>query len=122
LRTYLAYGVPVALSTDDEGVSRSEMTLEYRKAVEEQGVDYRTLKTMARNSLEFAFVEGESLWTDFAALVAADACSPGAGGYDGAPCAAFMRRNTKARLQVSLERAFQDFETRVAAGGFPFAR
>jgi hypothetical protein len=122
LKTYLAYGVPVALSTDDEGVSRSSMTLEYRKAVEEQGVDYRTLKAMARNSLEYAFVEGEALWTDFAALVATDACSPGAGGYDGAACAAFMRRNTKARLQVSLERAFQDFEARVAAGGFPFAR
>ena len=122
LRTYLAYGVPVALSTDDEGVSRSEMTLEYRKAVEEQGVDYRTLKAMARNSLEYAFVEGEALWTDFAALVATDACSPGAGGYEGAACAAFTRQNTKARLQVSLERAFQDFERRVASGGYPFAR
>jgi hypothetical protein len=122
LRTYLAYGVPVALSTDDEGVSRSSMTLEYRKAVEEQGVDYRTLKTMARNSLEYAFVEGESLWDDVAALVATDACSPGAGGYEGAACAAFTRANTKARLQVSLELALREFEARVARGGYPFAR
>jgi len=122
LRTYLAYGVPVALSTDDEGVSRSSMTLEYRKAVEEQGVDYRTLKAMARNSLEYAFVEGASLWTDFAALVATDACSIGAGGYDGPACAAFTRDNAKARLQVSLELALRDFEARVAAGGYPFAR
>lgn len=122
LKTYLAYGVPVALSTDDEGVSRSTMTLEYRKAVEEQGVDYRTLKAMARNSLEYAFVEGESLWTDRAALVATDACSPGAGGYAGSACAAFTRANTKARLQLSLEVALRDFEARVAAGGYPFAR
>ncbi len=57
LRTYLEYGVPVALVTDDAGVSRSTLTLEYRKAVEEQGVDYRTLKRMARNSIEYSFAD-----------------------------------------------------------------
>lgn len=57
LRMYLKYGVPVALVTDDAGVSRSTLTLEYRKAVEEQGVDYRTLKRMARNSLAFCFAD-----------------------------------------------------------------
>lgn len=122
LKTYLAYGVPVALSTDDEGVSRSEMMLEYRKAVEEQGVDYRTLKAMARNSLEYAFLEGESLWTDYAALVATDACSPGAGGFVGASCRSFGGASPKAWLQATLEQAFLDFEARVAAGGYPFAR
>jgi hypothetical protein len=58
LRTYLQYGVPVALVTDDAGVSRSTLTLEYRKAVEEQGVDYRTLKRMARNSIDYSFADG----------------------------------------------------------------
>jgi adenosine deaminase len=57
LRTYLQYGVPVALVTDDAGVSRSTMTLEYRKAVEEQGLDYRTLKKMARNSIAYSFAD-----------------------------------------------------------------
>src|SRR4030088_3518562 len=57
LRTYLKYGVPVALVTDDAGVSRSTLTLEYKKAVEEQGLDYRTLKRMARNSIEYSFAE-----------------------------------------------------------------
>lgn len=57
LRTYLKYGVPVALVTDDAGVSRSTLTLEYRKAVEEQGVDYRTLKRMARHSIEYCFAD-----------------------------------------------------------------
>ena len=57
LRTYLNYGVPVALVTDDAGVSRSTLTLEYRKAVEEHGVDYRTLKRMARNSVDFSFAD-----------------------------------------------------------------
>ena len=57
LRTYLKYGVPVALVTDDAGVSRSTLTLEYRKAVEEQGLDYRTLKRMARNSIQYSFAD-----------------------------------------------------------------
>jgi hypothetical protein len=57
LRTYLKYGVPVALVTDDPGVSRSTMTLEYRKAAEEQGVDYRTLKRMAHNSIDYCFAD-----------------------------------------------------------------
>jgi adenosine deaminase len=57
LRTYLQYGVPVALATDDPGVSRSTMTLEYRKAVDEQGLDYRTLKRLARNSIAYSFAE-----------------------------------------------------------------
>jgi adenosine deaminase len=57
LRMYLKYGVPVALVTDDAGVSRSTLTLEYRKAVEEQDVDYRTLKRMARNSIAYSFVD-----------------------------------------------------------------
>ena len=45
------------LATDDEGVNRSEMTLEYRRAVIDQGMDYAKLKKMARNSLEYAFVD-----------------------------------------------------------------
>ena len=57
LRTYLRHGVPVTLATDDEGVSRSTLTLEYRRAVLEQGLDYQTIKAMARNSIAFAFVE-----------------------------------------------------------------
>jgi hypothetical protein len=57
LNTYLKYGVPVALVTDDAGVSRSTLTLEFRKAVEEQGADYRTLKRMARNSIDYGFAD-----------------------------------------------------------------
>lgn len=57
LRTYLKYGVPVALVTDDAGVSRSTMTLEYRKAVEEQQLDYPTLKQLAQNSIDYGFAD-----------------------------------------------------------------
>jgi hypothetical protein len=57
LHAYLKAGVPVALATDDPGVARSSLTLEFLKAVEDQGLDYLTLKKMVRNSLEYSFAE-----------------------------------------------------------------
>ncbi len=57
LRAYLAAGVPVTLSTDDEGVSRSEMTMEYVRAAQDQELGYRDLKAMVRASLRHSFAE-----------------------------------------------------------------
>src|SRR6185437_7206060 len=56
---YLKYGVPVAISTDDEGVSRSDMTHEYLRAVEGYGLTYLQLKKIVRNSIEYGFMEPE---------------------------------------------------------------
>ena len=33
------------------------MTLEFRKAVEEHALDYRTLKRLVRNSIEYSFAD-----------------------------------------------------------------
>jgi hypothetical protein len=55
---YLKYGVPVALATDDLGVSRTDMTHEYLRAVETYGLSYGELKKMARASLEHSFLAG----------------------------------------------------------------
>ena len=60
LRTYLKHGVPIALTTDDAGVSRSTMTLEYRKAVEEQHLGYATLERLARNSIDYSFADADT--------------------------------------------------------------
>ena len=57
LATYLAAGVPVVLSTDDAGVSRINMTNEYFRAVHDQGLDYPTLKAIARNALIHSFLD-----------------------------------------------------------------
>jgi hypothetical protein len=57
LRIYLQYGVPVALVTDDYGVSRSSHTLEWVKAVQEHALDYFTIKRMVRNSIEYSFAD-----------------------------------------------------------------
>jgi adenosine deaminase len=111
LSAYLAAGVPVALVTDDEGVARSEMTMEYLKAAREQGLDYRTLKAMARNSLQHSFVGGESLWIDPRRFVAVASC---AGGLDAPRCRELAARSPRARLQIDLERAFARFEARWA--------
>lgn len=77
LSAYRAAGVPVALSTDDEGVARSDMTREYLRAVVDQGLDYPALKAMARTSLRHAFAPAElrarlqrRLERDFAAFEA----------------------------------------------------
>jgi adenosine deaminase len=56
LPTYLAFGVPVVLSTDDAGVSRIDLTNEYFRAAREHGLGYRTLKSIARNALIYSFL------------------------------------------------------------------
>jgi len=54
---YRKYGVPVVIATDDEGVSRSDMTHEYLRAVQSYGLNYAELKRMVRSSLEYSFAE-----------------------------------------------------------------
>lgn len=107
LRSYLVAGVPVALATDDEGVARSEMTMEYLRAVQDQGVTYPELKSMARNSLQHAFEAGPSLWQDARSWKPARECE---GGWDTPSCERFVQRSGRARLQRDLEKAFVRFE------------
>jgi adenosine deaminase len=56
---YRKYGVPVAIATDDEGVSRSDMTHEYLRAVEAYHLSYADLKALVQNSLAYSFAEPE---------------------------------------------------------------
>ena len=58
LPMYLRTDVPVCITTDDEGVSRSNLTVEYVKAVERYNLDYATLKQISRNCLEYSFLPG----------------------------------------------------------------
>ena len=114
LATYLQYSVPVALSTDDEGVSRSEMSREYLKAAEEHGLGYIQLKRMARHSLQYAFLPGPSLWADAKKFIPTAQCRkdlPGAGSISSA-CTQFLASSDKARLQWKLEEEFKSFEKR----------
>ncbi len=51
--TYRAMGVATALSTDDEGVSRIDLTHEFVRAARTYGLGYADMKEFARNSLSF---------------------------------------------------------------------
>jgi adenosine deaminase len=113
LAMYLKAGVPVALATDDEGVSRSEMTREYERAVLDQGLDYATLKKMARTSLEHAFLPGASLWSDARKFTPVHECAgerPPA--LPGPACMKFLNGSEKAHEQWRLEHRFADFESK----------
>jgi adenosine deaminase len=106
---YRKFGVPVALSTDDEGIERIDLTHEYVRAVESYDLSYADL---VRNSLEYCFLPGASLWAgpDFARL--ADACGGEVAGADkpGSTCDTFLKGSEKAEQQWELERRFQVFE------------
>ncbi|MBC7668872.1 MAG: adenosine deaminase [Gemmatimonadaceae bacterium] len=103
LALYRQAGVPVVLSTDDEGVSRIDMTNEYLRGAVEHGLRYADLKAMARTSLDVAFLPGEPLrgWAGGRAPPCIKA---------GKACDAFLAKNPKAALQWKLDRDFEAFE------------
>lgn len=113
LPVYLRAGVPVALATDDEGVSRSEMNWEYLRAVETYHLDYATLKRMVRDSLEHSFLPGADLWSAPERFTMAAVC--GGVRLDPAPASAACRRlldgSQKARLEWKEEVEFSRFES-----------
>ena len=112
LATYLQYGVPVALATDDEGVSRSDISREYLKAAEDHGLGYAQLRTMARNSLQYAFLPGASLWADARKFIPTAQCAKDipASGSMSSSCKQYLMSSEKARLQWKLEEDFKTFE------------
>jgi adenosine deaminase len=113
LPIYRKYGVPVTLSTDDEGVARSDMTHEYLRAAETYRLSYADLKRMARQSLEHSFLPGDSMWAGtkgaFRAVGACTADSIGAK-KPSAACGKFLAANERAREQWTLETEFAAFE------------
>jgi len=113
LAVYLRAGVPVALATDDEGVSRTEMTREYERAVLDQGLNYILLKKMARTSIEHSFLPGASLWSDIHKSTPVHDCAGERPVNAPSPtCLKFLNSSEKAREQWRLERRLVDFESK----------
>jgi hypothetical protein len=117
LKFYRERKVPVAFATDDEGVSRSDLTHEYLRAVQTYDfLGYKDLKSMARASLEHSFLPGRGLWEDSSASKMAAACShpqdkPGSALNSlSGECQTFLNQNERARTQWGLEEKFEKFE------------
>ena len=107
---YRKYGVPVALATDDEGVSRIDLTNDYVRAVETYDLTYADLKGMARQSLEHSFVPGASLWDDKFRIQPACASDPRGAEPASKACGEILKSSERARLQWKLEGDFAAFE------------
>jgi adenosine deaminase len=119
LHLYLAHGVPVVLSTDDEGVSRGSLSAEYERAVLEQGLSYTQLRAISRASLAHAFIEGDSLLQPSGEI--RPECRPDIGGEPSPVCAAVLDTSEKARLQWRLETELRSFERELMGSTLPSA-
>jgi adenosine deaminase len=112
---YRAAHVPVALSTDDEGVSRIDITHEYVRAALDYHLTYQDLKQLARTGMEHNFLPGPSLWAAPDAFTTPAApCKSLPLGADqlSAACKTFLDSSEKATAQWELERRFRIFEAK----------
>ena len=109
---YRAAHVPVALSTDDEGVSRIDITHEYVRAAFDYHLSYAELKQLARTGMAHSFLSGADLWAQpdqFSKTAAACADAPGSAKLS-TGCKAFLAASEKATAEWELESRFVAFQ------------
>ncbi len=114
-QNYRAAHVPVALSTDDQGVSRIDLAHEYVRAANEYHLSYQDLKQLARTGMEHDFLPGDSLWASpdvFGSPAAACKGQVIGGSKPSTACKGFLDGSEKAAAQWELERRFRDFEAK----------
>src|SRR6478736_2244477 len=111
LPMYLKYGVPVALATDDPGVSRGDITQEFERAAETYHLKYQDLKKFARASLEYSFLPGESLWKSKRSYEMKSECAGVESMSSSRPaCEQLLKNNPKAEAELKLELTLDEFE------------
>ena len=108
LNYYLEHQVPVVLSTDDEGLLRTDLTSQYVAAVLEHGLNYSTIKQINRNALTYSFLPGKSLWRDPSRADPVSECV----NLNSNSCLQWVKQNKKAKLQRQLEIELGRFERR----------
>jgi len=114
-RTYVAAGVPVMISTDDQGVSRGSHTGEFVRAISTYGLTWQEIVTLVRTSLDISFLGGQGLWkTPGTYTTPVKACMSDTLGSTSPsmPCATFLKSNDKAAEQWRLEGRLTAFENR----------
>lgn len=113
---YRQYHVPVALSTDDEGVLRTNLTEQFQLAVLNYHFTYLTLKQLVRNSIQYSFLPGVSLWQDADYQHPVSICKKSlSSGQLSAACQGFLATSEKADSQWKLEQQFSKFESVMAS-------
>ena len=108
---YRSSGVPLALSTDDEGVARIDLTHEYLRATQSYDLSYAYLKELSRNALAYSFLPGEGLFIDIPKGEKVRACTRDRVGRKlSESCEALLKSSEKAGMQWQLEERFRAFE------------
>ena len=98
------YADPFLDSTDDEGVSRIDLTHEYQRAVETYALAYADIKQFSRNALLYSFLPGKDLSSLGCEEILQGKSNPGA------KCKRRIEKSEKARMQLDLEKRFIEFE------------
>lgn len=112
-RSYLESGVPITLASDDEGLLRIDLSHEYQLAFARYKLKYSDLKLLARNSLEYSFLPGQSIWqsSKFESIHADCAKdSPGTSTLS-KRCQEWLEHNERAKMQWKLESDLIAFES-----------
>ncbi|TLU57848.1 MAG: adenosine deaminase [Chlorobium sp.] len=68
VRLYLDQGVPVVLTSDDEGVSRNNLTDDYVNLVQRYGITYEPLRAIVTNSIRYSFLNDKEKQVQLAKL------------------------------------------------------
>lgn len=108
INMYHASHVPIVLSTDDEGILRTNLTQEFVTAFKTYHLDYPTLKNINRNALTYSFLPGKSIWASPKQAILVKECSD----LNSKSCQQFIKENPKGKLQRTLENALYRFEKR----------
>jgi hypothetical protein len=115
---YRRAGVPMTICTDDEGISRSNLTMEYVQAIQYYDLDYDDVVTLARNSIEYSFLPGLGLFVDHDyTKVRSEFNGVTAPEWQPDETAAYlMQTDLKLERQVKLERALVEFKSFMSNG------
>jgi len=107
---YRHFGVPLVIATDDEGVSRTDMTNELVTAVMAYGLTYGDVVSLQRNSLEYSFLPGQSLWDDTSHWRLALPCRNSPKDQPSSACLTFLKSSKKAELEWNYEKSLATFD------------
>ena len=117
---YFKRGVPIVLASDDAGVLRTDLSEQFVIiASDYPQIKYQDFKKFVRNSIEYSFLQGRSIWSskgDYSKLIPeCSSCRPGSKQIN-AKCKAFLDSSDKAAMQWKLEGDLAAFEKIYAKG------